>query len=113
MNLTELVEKFELRIYAGRNELKRTISGGYVSDLLSDVIAHAKKDHLWITFQIHPNIIAVAVLKELAAIVLVNGREPDAETLERAEKERVAIFGTPLNAFEFVGRLYGLGIKGQ
>jgi predicted transcriptional regulator len=112
MNLTELVKQFDLKVYAGRNELLRTVSGGYVGDLLSDVMAHSKKGHLWITFQIHPNIIAVAVLKELAAIVLVNGREPDTETAERAEKERVPIFGTPFSSFEFVGRLYGLGIKG-
>ena len=36
--------------------------------------------------QIHPNIVAVAVLKELAGIVLVNGREPAAETLQQARK---------------------------
>jgi serine kinase of HPr protein (carbohydrate metabolism regulator) len=112
MTLTDLVEQLDLKVYAGRNELSRPISGGYASDLLSDVIAHGQKDHLWVTLQIHPNIIAVAALKELAAIVLVNGREPAAETIERAQKERVPIFGTPLTAFEFVGRVYGLGIQG-
>ncbi|HEX2694870.1 MAG TPA: serine kinase, partial [Acidobacteriota bacterium] len=71
-----------------------------------------RKDQVWVTLQIHPNIVAVAVLKELAAIVLVNGREPAAETVARADKERVPILGTPLSSFEFVGRLYGLGIKG-
>jgi serine kinase of HPr protein (carbohydrate metabolism regulator) len=113
MNLAELVKQLDLKVYAGRNQLTRTISGGYVSDLLSDVMAHSRKDHLWVTIQIHPNIIAVAVIKELAAIVLVNGREPAAETVEQAQKERVPIFGTPLSAFEFVGRLHGLGIKGK
>jgi serine kinase of HPr protein (carbohydrate metabolism regulator) len=112
MILSELVEQLDLKVYTGRNELKRKISGGYASDLLSDVIAHGQKDHLWVTLQIHPNIIAVAVLKELTAIVLVNDREPAAETIERAEKERVPIFGTSLSAFEFVGRIYGLGIQG-
>jgi len=112
MILSELVEHFDLKVYAGRNDLNRKISGGYASDLLSDVIAHGQKDHLWVTLQIHPNIIAVAVLKDLTAIVLVNGREPAAETIERAEKERVPIIGTSLSAFEFVGKVYGLGIQG-
>ena len=112
MNLAELIERFDLKVFSERPELTRTIGGGYASDLLSDVIAHGQKDQLWITIQVHPNIIAVAVLKELAAIVLVNGREPAAETVAWAEKERVPIFGTPLSAFEFAGRLYGQGIKG-
>ncbi len=113
MTLAGLVKQLDLQVYAGRKELTRTISGGYVGDLLSDVMAHGRKDNLWITIQIHPNIIAVAVFKELAAIVLVNGREPAAETSDQAEKERVPIIGTPLSSFEFVGKLYELGIKGK
>lgn len=111
MNLADIVERLELRVYAGRSEMARTVSGGYASDLLSDVIAHSRKDQLWITLQVHPNIVAVAALKELAAIVLVNGREPAAETTARADKERIPVLGTPLSAYEFVGRVYGLGLK--
>lgn len=111
MNLANLVERLDLKVYAGGAELTRPVSGGYVSDLLSDVIAHSRKDQLWITLQVHPNIVAVAALKELAAIVLVNGREPAAETAARADKERIPVFGTPLSAYEFVGRVYGLGLK--
>jgi len=113
MNLKELVNRLDLKIHTGRKELARTIGGGYASDLLSDVIAHGRKDDLWVTLQVHPNIVAVAVLKELAAILLVNGREPSAETIEQAEKERVPILGSPRSAFECTGRLYGLGIKGH
>jgi hypothetical protein len=112
MTLTELIDSLDLKVYTGKTELARTISGGYVSDLLSDVIAHGQKDHLWVTLQTHPNIIAVAALKDLAAIVLVNDRTPAAETVERAQKERIPLFGTSLSAFEFVGRVYGLGIQG-
>jgi len=113
MNLAELIQRLDLKVYAGKKDLGRTVSGGYASDLLSDVMAHGRKDHLWVTVQVHPNIIAVAVLKELAAIVLVNGREPAPETAARAEEKGIALCGTPLPAFEFVGRLYGLGIKGD
>ena len=112
MILSELIDRLDLKVYSGKNELTRAVSGGYVSDLLSDVLAHGQKGHLWVTMQTHPNIIAVAAFKDLAAIVLVNGRKPAAETVELAHKERVAIFGTSLPAFEFVGRAYGLGIPG-
>ena len=113
MTLSDLVQGMEFKVFSGRAELGRTVGGGYASDLLSDVIAHGRKDDLWVTLQSHPNIVAVAVLKELAGIILVNGREPAAETIERAEKERLPILVTRLKTFECVGRLHGLGIKGS
>ncbi len=112
MTLSDLATRLELKVYGGEIPLDRPVGGGYASDLLSDVIGHARKDDLWVTMQAHPNIVAVAVLKDLAGIVIVNGREPAAETLQKAESEGVAILGSRLSAFELVGRLYGLGIKG-
>jgi hypothetical protein len=112
MNLSELVERLDLKVYSGRDEMVRAVSGGYAGDLLSDVIAHAQKDQVWITIQIHPNVVAVAALKDLAAIVLANGREPAAETVDRARKERVTILGSRLPAFEIAGRLHGFNIRG-
>jgi hypothetical protein len=111
MKLAEVIKQLELKVYAGGKDLTRTVKGGYAGDLLSDVMANGPKDHLWITVQVHPNIIAVAVLKELAGIVLVNGREPAPETAERAEEKGVPLIGTRLGAYEFAGRLYGLGVK--
>ncbi len=112
MNLAELADRVPLRSFAAPGGLVRPVGGGYVTDLLSDVIAHGRKDDVWVTLQVHPNIVAVAVLKELAAVVLVNGREPAPETLEQAERQGVVLLGSPLSAFELVGRLHGLGVKG-
>jgi len=111
MTLADIVERLNLKVYAGEADLARPVEGGYAGDLLSDVIAHSRKDQLWVTLQIHPNVIAVGALKELAAIVVVNGREPAPETAARAAKERIPLCGTPLSAYELVGRLYGLGLK--
>ncbi len=111
--LTEVIKKLELTVRSAQGELSRTISGGYVSDLLSDVMGHSKKDNIWVTLQVHPNIVAVAVLKELSAIIIVNGREPAKETLEQAEKEKVPILVSKRSAFDLVGKLYELGIKGS
>ena len=113
MNLAGLIERLDLTIHTGRDELARAVGGGYAGDLLSDVIAHGRKDQVWVTIQIHPNIVAVAVLKELAAIIVANGREPAAEMVDRARKERVPILGSTLTAFEIAGRLHGLGIRGD
>lgn len=113
MTLTDLAQRLDLKVFTAGHSLDRPVLGGYASDLLSDVIGHARKDDLWVTMQVHPNIVAVAVLKDLAGIVLVNGREPAAETLEQAARERIPVLGTGLGAFELAGRLYGMGIKGS
>ena len=113
MKLAGLIDELGLQAYVGRKELARAVSGGYVGDLLSDVMAHARPGNLWVTIQAHPNIVAVAVFKQLAAVVLVNGREPAPETVQQAEKEGVPILGTPLSAFELVGKLTELGLKGK
>jgi predicted transcriptional regulator len=113
MTLREVVESSRLEILAGPEGLDKEVTGGYASDLLSDVIANSRAGNLWVTMQTHRNIIAVATLKELAAVVLVNGRTPDPETLEKAREERAVLLGSRLPAFELVGRLYGMGIRGN
>ncbi len=113
MTLTDLAASLELRVFTAGIPLDRPVLGGYASDLLSDVIGRGRKGDLWVTMQIHPNIVAVAVLKDLAGIVLVGGREPAPETVEQAEREKVPVLGTRLGAFELAGRLYGLGLKGS
>lgn len=112
MTLTDLATRLGLTVFTPGVPLDRPVGGGYASDLLSDVIGHAGKDDLWVTMQVHPNIVAVAVLKELAAIVLVGGRVPAAETLAQAERERVPVLGTGTRAFELCGRLYEIGLRG-
>jgi hypothetical protein len=112
MKLEEIVRELGMEVKSGAQNLPREVAGGYASDLLSDVMAHAAKDYLWVTLQVHQNIVAVAVLKELAGIILVNNREPDLQTLARAEEEGIAVLLTDLPAFEIVGRLYQLGLRG-
>jgi hypothetical protein len=108
MNLDEIKRAFNLKVLAIPEELGRTVSGGYTSDLLSDVMAHSREGHLWITLQTHQNIIAVAKLKNLAGIVLVNGREPEAETMRRAAEEKIPLLQTADSAFNISGKIYAL-----
>lgn len=112
MKLAEIVEKLDLAVRTAGESLDAEVTAGYASDLMSDVIAHAREGNIWVTLQIHQNIVAVASMNELAGIVLVNGREPEAETIEKAEAEGLPIMVTALPTFEVVGRLYSLGITG-
>jgi BioD-like phosphotransacetylase family protein len=108
----DIAKSFGLETKAGKDHLDEEVTGGYASDLLSDVIAHSRKGNLWITIQTHPNIVAVATMKELAGIILTGGREPDPGTLQKAEEEGTPILVSALFTFELVGRLYQKGISG-
>jgi predicted transcriptional regulator len=109
----DIVNSFGLEIRTGEKRLKEQVTGGYASDLLSDVIAHSRKGNIWITIQTHPNIVAVATMKELAGIILTGGRKPDSDTLQKAEEEEIPILVSPLFTFELVGKLYQMGISGK
>jgi len=111
LKLSEIVSKLNLEVKSGFDQLNNEVSGGYASDLLSDVMANAKKGDIWITLQIHQNIVAVATLKEIAGIILVNNRQPEEETLQKAIQERVPILVSKLSCFELVGKLHQIGIS--
>jgi hypothetical protein len=113
MDLKQIVQRLDLKVKCGMNSLERDISGGYAGDLLSDVIANAKSGNIWVTMQVHQNIVAVASMKDLAGVILVNSREPDQDTLKKAEEEGIPIMVSSLPAFELIGGLYTLGIHGK
>jgi len=108
-----LIRQLNLHVRSGQEDLGREVTGGYAGDLLSDVLANAEPGNIWVTLQIHQNIVAVASMKDLSGIILVNGREPEKDTVEKAEAENVVTMVTELPTFELVGRLYGLGVTGM
>ena len=108
MKLIEVIEKLNLEVRYGHDSLEREVTGGYVSDLMSDVIANSKAGNLWITLHIHENVVAVAVMNKLAGVVIINGREPEDETREKAIEEHVPIMVTKQSTYEVTGRLYEL-----
>jgi predicted transcriptional regulator len=107
MKVTELVDKFGLKVFSGKAGLKNEISGGYVSDLLSDVMGFARENQVWITLQTHQNVMAIASLKDLAAVIIVKGLQPDPEAMKHSDEEGIPLLGTDLETFEIVGKIYG------
>jgi hypothetical protein len=111
MKLQEIIDSLSLKVETPSAGLDKEVSGAYVSDMMSDVMGNAKEGFLWITIQVHLNIIAVASLKNLSGIILVNNRVPAEDTLKKAIEENIPIMTTPLSAFDLVGMLYGLGLR--
>lgn len=110
MKVSQLQKALDLRLVCGSGGLELEVTGGYCGDLLSDVMANATKGDAWVTIQTHQNIVAVALLKELAAIILVNGRTPDEEATAKADEKGMPVLVSSLTAYELAGRLYEAGI---
>lgn len=112
MNVHEMLQRGELEVKTAADHLDAEVTGGHAGDLLSTVMASAKEGNVWVTWHRHPNIVAVALVAKLAAIIMVCGRQPEEETIRKAEEEGVPILVSQLSAFEIIGRLHGMGISG-
>ena len=110
MNVREILGLFHLEVATGEAGLDREVKGGYCGDLLSDVMANAMEGQVWLTIQSHQNIVAVAVLREISAIILVNGRLPDEDTTAKAKEENLPILLSSSTAYQLAGQIYGAGI---
>lgn len=106
MTIRELVEHLQLEVLCGEAFLERPVTDVYVSDLLSDVLGNAYTGNIWITLHTHLNVVAVAVQKQLSAIVLVGNHRPDADTLEAAIRVKIPLLCTPKSTFETAGLTY-------
>lgn len=109
MIVKELVQKLSLQTVVGA-DLEREVSGGYVSDLLSHVMANGKENNVWVTLQSHQNIVAVASLLNFSAIIVACGVKPEANTIEKAEKEQINLLTTDEEIYDISGKLYTLGV---
>ncbi|MGE0089877.1 MAG: DRTGG domain-containing protein [Bacteroidales bacterium] len=106
MQVEDIIKKLNLQMVSGNSGVNREVTGGYVSDLLSDVMGNSKEGQIWITLQTHKNVIAIASLKDLAAVIMVKGFMPDEDTVEHSNQEGVPILVTNMNTFEVAGKLY-------
>lgn len=108
MKVREIVEKLNLKVFSGENGLDKEIEGGYVSDLLSDVMGFAKEGSVWLTLQTHKNVMAIATLKELSAVILVKGFQPEEDAMQVSNDEDIPILGSNEQTYELTGKLYNL-----
>jgi len=114
MKLTQIAESLELENLTPQIDLEASpeIKTGYVSDLLSDVLAGAPQNAILITVQVHMNVIAVAVHAGLAAVIFAANRRPEPAVIEKAAAERIPLFISRESSFQIVGQLYSQGIRG-
>jgi hypothetical protein len=112
MTLQEIVTRLSLtRLTAERDFSQVELQSGYTSDLLSCVMAGARHHGVWVTLQSHSNIVAVAALLELGAVIITEGTAPDQDTIGKANEEEINLFLIDKPTFWVVGRLWEMGLR--
>jgi hypothetical protein len=109
MKLKEIVQQLQLDVVHVA-DINRDIREGYASDLLSCVMAGAQADNVWVTLQAHPNVIAVASLLDLGAVIITEGAEPNEQTVHQAHDKAINVLRTTKDTFRIVMELCSLGI---
>lgn len=112
MTLQEIIDHLNLELLTTKKDFSQIVpSAGYASDLLSCVMAGAKRKGVWITLQAHVNIVAVAALLEISAVIITEGAAPDQETIARANEEGVTLLSTDKPTFYIAGKLWEAGLR--
>jgi hypothetical protein len=112
MTLAQLVGDLGFEVMTDNINMDRQIKTGYVSDLLSDVIANIEEDSIWITIQRHVNILGVAKLKDVAAIIIPRNLQIEGSFIEKAREEDIVILRGAGTSFEISGLIYNALSKG-
>lgn len=107
MKVGEMAKEMGLEILQPEGSDSEVL-GGYTSDLLSDVMAHASAGEALITIQAHKNTVAVATLAGICAVILANNRPVPDDMIGAAREEGIAILRSGENQFALSGRLHAL-----
>ena len=114
MQIKEVINSLNLQLLTHTGDMQAEVTGGYASDLLSNVMGQAEPGMVWVTMQGHQNVAAVASLIGLAAVVVAGGAPVEEETLKKADAKadanNINIAVTDLPAYVVAGQLYALGI---
>ena len=81
-------------------DASREIQGAYVGDLLSWVMGRAEEDQLWLTIMTNSNVIAVASLINVSAVLLAENVELDEKTLALATEKGINVLSSEKSVYE-------------
>jgi hypothetical protein len=114
MKLSEIARALDFKLLTNESNLiDISPSAGYASDMLSCVMSGAPRQGIWITLQAHGNIVAVAALLDLAAVVITENAIPEPATIARANEKGVTLFATSASTYSVAGRLWELGVRSE
>jgi predicted transcriptional regulator len=112
LKLREVKEILEANVIVGQKKLDMEVHTAFGADLMSDVMAFAKAGSILLTGLTNAQVIKTAATRNIAAIILVRGKEPSTEAIDMAKELHIPILTTKYILFETAGILYSKGIVG-
>ena len=112
MKLREVKDILDASVVVGEEKLDMEVHTAFGADLMSDVMAFAKSGSLLLTGLTNPQVIKTASSRNIAAIIIVRGKEPSTEAIAMARELQIPILTTSYILFETAGILYSKGIVG-
>jgi len=109
MTVHELIEKLNLKPLNKADDME--ITGAFASDLLSDVVGNTSEGNILLSVQVHKNIVAVASLVGLAAVIITSGRAPEQSVIDAAKDKELNLLSSEESTFTLAGKMYELGLR--
>jgi predicted transcriptional regulator len=112
LKLQEVKEILDADVIVGAEKLDMEVQTAFGADLMSDVLAFAKAGSLLLTGLTNSQVVKTAATRNIAAIILVRGKQPSPEAVNMAKELQIPILATKYILFETAGILYTKGIVG-
>ena len=114
MKLEKIVKDLELKVLTSPVDFDTVdVESGYCSDLLSCVMTGAESGSVWVTLMAHGNIVAVAALLDISAVIITEDAQPEEDTIKLATEKGVTLLSSPKDNFHIVGKLWELGLRAR
>lgn len=101
MKISELVSKLSLEVLSMPDPDAEVI-GGYSGDLLSWVMGRAEQGCVWVTIMTNINIIAVASLVGVSAVIVAENAEIDDSIIQKANEQNINLIRSAKASFETI-----------
>lgn len=111
MTLNEIKDAIQAEIITLKGGMDISIDRVYSADLMSDVLSFCNPEALLITALTNAQVIRTAEFANIKAVVFVEDKRPDRETISLSEEKNIPLLVTNLSMFETCGRLYEKGLR--
>jgi predicted transcriptional regulator len=113
MTLLEALDILNARVLTHAVTLQKTVDNAYCADLMSDVLCFSVTKSLLVTGLTNAQVIRTAEMAAIDAIIFIQGKHPDNQTIKLAEEKHIPLLATDLSMFDTCGRLYEKGLRSE
>ena len=106
MTVKNFANKYNVKILVEGNNIDAEIKGCYIGDLLSWVMSKASDGDAWLTVMGNINSIAVAVLNDVACIILTENAALDEIAAQKARQQGITVLQSEENSYNLAIKIH-------